>query len=65
MGKSIEALLWRAAEIAETGAYPDWTGVARHLREEGSADAEDVLREESLRRQIDAACSKACHAQGT
>jgi len=51
--RQMPTLLHRASELANSGAYSDWTGVAGRLQEEGFEDAEAVLREQSLRVQID------------
>jgi hypothetical protein len=53
-----DALL-RAAELARSGQFSDWTAIAEQLHREKYAEVEEALSETSVRDQLDLACGMA------
>lgn len=51
--------LYRAAELARSGQFTDWVGIAEELRREGYSEVDEALGEMSVRDRLDLACGRA------
>ena len=61
MAKTVqqEDALYRAAELARSGLFEDWSAIAEELRQEGYSQVDEALSEMSVQDQIDLACGRA------
>jgi Na+-transporting NADH:ubiquinone oxidoreductase subunit NqrB len=64
MAKTVQQAdaLNRAAELARSGQFEDWTAIADQLRRECYTQVDEALGETSVRDQIDLACGRARNA---